>query len=215
MKPAPEGFVVHTESTTSILFASPDSSASSFSTVEPTSAAGPAPVFLNPVQEYNRDLSVVAIRSWSEVRQREKRKVWEENLKKRREKKRSKEAAAGAETSEAAGKKRKAEDGSVIETEGKNEGETKEQESSAAPVEAVSLNIRYPRGHLVLISGYARSPRKALSTSRRLTNSASSRLSPRRDCARFVTQKRFPCSSEFQITLRIVASLLTWLLCVS
>ncbi|GAA5841022.1 hypothetical protein JCM3766R1_006639 [Sporobolomyces carnicolor] len=136
VKPAPEGFVVHTESTTSILFASPDSSASSFSTVEPTSAAGPAPVFLNPVQEYNRDLSVVAIRSWSEVRQREKRKVWEENLKKRREKKRSKEAAAGAETSEAAGKKRKAEDGSVIETEGKNEGETKEQESSAAPVEA-------------------------------------------------------------------------------
>ncbi|GAA5902388.1 tRNA (guanine26-N2)-dimethyltransferase [Sporobolomyces salmoneus] len=131
-RPVPEGFVVHTESTTSILFASPNTASSSSST-EPTSASGPAPVFLNPVQEYNRDLSVVAIRSWSEIRQREKRKVWEESLKKRREKKRGKEAAAvQAEGSTSSGKRRKAEDGSAVETESKENGETKEGETAAA-----------------------------------------------------------------------------------
>ncbi|GAA5941309.1 tRNA (guanine26-N2)-dimethyltransferase [Sporobolomyces koalae] len=110
-RPVPEGFVVHTEATTSILFAAPATA----STSEPTSASGPAPVFLNPVQEYNRDLSVVAIRSWSEIRQKEKRKVWEDNLRKRKEKKRSKEALADV-GEDSKGKKRKAEDGQAVET---------------------------------------------------------------------------------------------------
>jgi hypothetical protein len=90
---------------------------------------------LNPVQEYNRDLSVVAIRSWSEVRQKEKRKVWEESLKKRKEKKRSKEAAA-KEGDNGKGKKRKVEDGKAVEAESKESEPAKEGET--APVEVVS-----------------------------------------------------------------------------
>ncbi|GAA5957958.1 hypothetical protein JCM3765_006215 [Sporobolomyces pararoseus] len=124
---APEGFVVHTESTTSILFASPNSASSS--TAEPISASGPAPVFLNPVQEYNRDLSVTAIRTWSEIRQREKRKVWEESIKKRKEKKRGKETATESENGK--GKKRKAEDGQAVDAEVKENGNAKEGESVA------------------------------------------------------------------------------------
>ncbi|KDE07200.1 hypothetical protein MVLG_02600 [Microbotryum lychnidis-dioicae p1A1 Lamole] len=86
----PHGFVVHRESTTSILFAVPSATtptttiaAASTSTdsTSPSSTAANvanvAPVFLNPVQEYNRDLSVVAIRTWSEMRQAEKQKYWE------------------------------------------------------------------------------------------------------------------------------------------
>ncbi|GAA6006713.1 hypothetical protein JCM11491_003153 [Sporobolomyces phaffii] len=140
LRTTPEGFVVHTESTTSILFASP--AASSSATTEPTSASGPAPVFLNPVQEYNRDLSVVAIRSWSEVRQREKRKVWEEGLQKRREKKRGKEAAAAAAAAagtidadeHGTGKKRKTEDGSATAVVDQAvQGDTATKEGQAAP----------------------------------------------------------------------------------
>jgi len=81
---------------------------------------------LNPVQEYNRDLSVVAIRSWSEIRQKEKRVVWEESLKRRREKKRGKEAAAKGDEEEGKGKKRKAEDGKAV------DGESKEVEKEGA-----------------------------------------------------------------------------------
>ncbi|GAA5982408.1 hypothetical protein JCM10908_006634 [Rhodotorula pacifica] len=84
---APEGFVVHTESTASILFAAPPSSASS--------SSGTAPVFLNPVQEYNRDLSVVAIRTWSEMRQDEKRKYWEEGLRRKWARKRARDVNNG------------------------------------------------------------------------------------------------------------------------
>ena len=41
-------------------------------------------VFLNPVQEYNRDLSIVAIRAWSEIKSAEELE--------RREKQRAKRA---------------------------------------------------------------------------------------------------------------------------
>jgi tRNA (guanine26-N2/guanine27-N2)-dimethyltransferase len=73
----PPGFVLHHESTTSILFAIPKASTSAHTEA--------APVFLNPVQEYNRDLSIVAIRMWSEVRAEEIR-VKIEATKARREK---------------------------------------------------------------------------------------------------------------------------------
>lgn len=87
----PEGFVVHTESTTSILFAAPPSSTGG-------SPSGTAPVFLNPVQEYNRDLSVVAIRTWSETRQAEKRQYWEEGLRRKWARKRARDVnGAGGE----------------------------------------------------------------------------------------------------------------------
>lgn len=93
------------------------------------------------MQEYNRDLSVVAIRSWSEIRQREKRAVWEESLKRRREKKRGKEAATKGEEEEGKGKKRKAEDGKAVEGESKEaeKKEVKEASEPAVKVEEVSL----------------------------------------------------------------------------
>ncbi|KPV73149.1 uncharacterized protein RHOBADRAFT_38776 [Rhodotorula graminis WP1] len=100
----PEGFVPYSESTTSILFAAPPSS---------SDQSGSAPVFLNPVQQYNRDLSVVAIRTWSEARQREKRAFWEEGIRRKRERKRA--GGAGGE-GKGKGKKRKAEDGTAVET---------------------------------------------------------------------------------------------------
>lgn len=65
----PPGFVLHHESTTSILFAIPKATTSA--------NPGAAPVFLNPVQEYNRDLSIVAIRTWSEIRANEIRDRFE------------------------------------------------------------------------------------------------------------------------------------------
>ncbi|CEQ41078.1 SPOSA6832_02748, partial [Sporobolomyces salmonicolor] len=123
-RPVPPGFIVHTEQSASILFASPSASSS-----EPTSASGPAPVFLNPVQEYNRDLSVVAIRTWSEIRQREKRKVWEEGVRKKWARKRAKGAVG-----EGKGKKRKGEDGKAVEDEG--EGEKKDGEAEGAAEKA-------------------------------------------------------------------------------
>lgn len=49
--------------------------------------------FLNPVQEYNRDLSTLAIRAWAQARDVEKRAKWQARLQKeasckRKEKKR-------------------------------------------------------------------------------------------------------------------------------
>ncbi|KAM0751875.1 N2,N2-dimethylguanosine tRNA methyltransferase [Meredithblackwellia eburnea MCA 4105] len=102
-RPAPAGFVVHTESTTSILFASP-------------TTTGPAPVFLNPVQEYNRDLSVAAIRTWATRRAREKTVEWEKGLKKRKAKRMRKEGEGEGENGDS-NKKRKLEDGGKQETE--------------------------------------------------------------------------------------------------
>ncbi|BGP43727.1 RNA methyltransferase tRNA(m5U54)methyltransferase [Rhodotorula kratochvilovae] len=106
----PEGFIPYTESTTSILFAAPPSA-------DGEAASGSAPVFLNPVQQYNRDLSVVAIRTWSETRQREKRTYWEEGLRRKRERKR------GADGKGKGGKKRKADGGEAVEAKAEGEGE--------------------------------------------------------------------------------------------
>ncbi|GAA6039525.1 hypothetical protein JCM8097_008367 [Rhodosporidiobolus ruineniae] len=108
----PEGFIVHTESTTSILFAAPPSSTSGET----------APVFLNPVQEYNRDLSVVAIRTWGQVWNEEKVARWEEGVRRKREKKRGADGAAKGK-----GKKRKGAEGeAVVAAEGEGERKTEE-----------------------------------------------------------------------------------------
>jgi tRNA (guanine26-N2/guanine27-N2)-dimethyltransferase len=53
----PEGFKLHTENTTSILLSENEA-------------------FLNPVQEFNRDLSVASIRVWSEKLDKEKEARW-------------------------------------------------------------------------------------------------------------------------------------------
>lgn len=102
-RPIPAGFVPHTESTTTILFAAPK-----------TTNGAPV-VFLNPVQEYNRDLSIVAIRIWSEIRQKEKAKLWETGIRKKwdREARKLTEGDSGA-GHRGKGKRRKVEDGSAV-----------------------------------------------------------------------------------------------------
>jgi len=54
----PDGFTLHTENTSHILLPSNNEA------------------FLNPVQEFNRDLSVAAIRVWSEELNRVKEERW-------------------------------------------------------------------------------------------------------------------------------------------
>jgi hypothetical protein len=54
----PEGFTLHTENTSHILLPSNNEA------------------FLNPVQEFNRDLSVAAIRVWSEELNKKKEERW-------------------------------------------------------------------------------------------------------------------------------------------
>ena len=66
-RPTPEGFSPHTERNATILLPVQDKP------------------FLNPIQEYNRDLSVAVIKHWSRVKDNE--------LKEKFEKKRSKVAA--------------------------------------------------------------------------------------------------------------------------
>lgn len=64
-KEVPEGYVLHTENTSHILL---DANAA----------------FLNPVQEFNRDLSVASIRVWSEELNREKEERWRQKLERKR-----------------------------------------------------------------------------------------------------------------------------------
>lgn len=54
----PEGFTLHTENTSHILLPSTNEA------------------FLNPIQEFNRDLSVAAIRVWSEELNQIKEQRW-------------------------------------------------------------------------------------------------------------------------------------------
>ena len=54
----PEGFTLHTENTSHILLPSTNEA------------------FLNPIQEFNRDLSVAAIRVWSEELNQIKKQRW-------------------------------------------------------------------------------------------------------------------------------------------
>ena len=61
----PEGYTLHSENTTRIL-------------LPPGNQA-----FLNPVQEFNRDLSVACIRTWTELVNGEKEAKWRRNQEKR------------------------------------------------------------------------------------------------------------------------------------
>ncbi|KAI0928510.1 hypothetical protein AcW1_005732 [Taiwanofungus camphoratus] len=64
----PEGFTLHTENTSHIL-------------LPPGNQA-----FLNPVQEFNRDLSVACIRTWSEMLNEEKENKWKQAQERRAKK---------------------------------------------------------------------------------------------------------------------------------
>ena len=64
----PDGFTLHTENTSHILLPSSNEA------------------FLNPVQEFNRDLSVATIRVWSDVLNRTKEERWRQTQEKKLEK---------------------------------------------------------------------------------------------------------------------------------
>ena len=55
----PEGYKLHTENTSHILLPSTNEA------------------FLNPIQEFNRDLSVACIRTWSQQLDQSKKAKWE------------------------------------------------------------------------------------------------------------------------------------------
>ena len=57
----PEGFTIHTENSARILLPATDDA------------------FLNPVQEFNRDLSIACIRVWSEELDKTKEARWRES----------------------------------------------------------------------------------------------------------------------------------------
>jgi tRNA (guanine26-N2/guanine27-N2)-dimethyltransferase len=63
----PNGFTLHTENTSHILLSSNEA-------------------FLNPVQEFNRDISVACIRVWSEEMAKTKEKLWQEKRDRKRRK---------------------------------------------------------------------------------------------------------------------------------
>ncbi|KAG1878051.1 tRNA methyltransferase [Suillus subalutaceus] len=73
----PEGFTLHTENTSHILISSKEEA------------------FLNPVQEFNRDLSVACIRVWSEELNREKEAKWMRSQERRAKREGGGEAETG------------------------------------------------------------------------------------------------------------------------
>lgn len=73
----PEGYTLHSENSAHILL--------------PASADA----FLNPVQEFNRDLSVACIRVWSEEFNREKEAKWRRSIERNAGKERKGKKARG------------------------------------------------------------------------------------------------------------------------
>ena len=64
----PEGFTLHKENTSAILLPASNDA------------------FLNPVQEFNRDLSVACIRTWGDRMNAEKERKWRQGLERRAKK---------------------------------------------------------------------------------------------------------------------------------
>lgn len=75
----PEGFKPHTESSTTILVPKGNTA------------------FLNPVQQYNRDLSIAVIRAWNEMRKEEARAKYEAKSNKKGKKQPQPASATGTE----------------------------------------------------------------------------------------------------------------------
>lgn len=69
--PAPAGYRVHVEGRAGILV--PDGSSTSIPDKDKHQN-----VFVNPIQEFNRDVSIAAIRAWSEMVDAVKREQWEQ-----------------------------------------------------------------------------------------------------------------------------------------
>lgn len=75
---APPGYTIHTENTARILLPSE------------------ATAFLNPIQEFNRDLSVACIRTWGKRWDETKREKWERGREARERKRRKSEFGLGS-----------------------------------------------------------------------------------------------------------------------
>jgi len=105
-------FAIHKEGKASIYLPIPSSSTAPPPTSTGTTEGGdtktaPKNVFLNPVQEFNRDISIVAIRTWSELFAKEKADVWD----KRQAKRMARQSKNGVADGERSGKRRKGDDG--------------------------------------------------------------------------------------------------------
>lgn len=75
--PIPQGYKPHTERTTTILLQDDNTA------------------FLNPVQEFNRDLSVAVIRGWNQKRKETMQVKWDERKAAREAKEKRKAGASG------------------------------------------------------------------------------------------------------------------------
>lgn len=118
-EPHPSNHRLHTESTTTIFL--------------PNEGA-----FLNPVQHYNRDMSVAVIRAWNEMRKEELEEKWRIRLerrggKPRPKKKKSKKATEGeAKAVATETEEQKTEKDRIMEVEGDALAEVKEGEEPVA-----------------------------------------------------------------------------------
>ena len=74
----PEGFTLHKENSSAILLPASNDA------------------FLNPVQEFNRDLSVACIRTWGDRTNVEKERKWRQGLERRAKKAAAEGGAGGA-----------------------------------------------------------------------------------------------------------------------
>lgn len=124
----PEGHTLHTENNSHILISSKDEA------------------FLNPVQEFNRDLSVACIRIWSEEINREKEAKWKQGQE-RRAKRATTDVAEGKEA-----KKVKVDNasGSSLSV-AQAEGHDMEKSSTLQTPEGFTRNIEYRPYKFVLL----------------------------------------------------------------
>ena len=107
-KPIPDGFKPHTESSTTILVPKGNTA------------------FLNPVQQYNRDLSIAVIRAWNEMRKEESVARHERKMQRQASSKKNKK------------QKGKAGDAIKVEAEGEVE-EAKDEQPEAGPSKPVGF----------------------------------------------------------------------------
>lgn len=118
-EPHPANYSLHTESTTTIFL--------------PNEGA-----FLNPVQHYNRDMSVAVIRAWNEMRKEELEEKWRVRLERRggkprpRKKKNKKAAEGEAKAMAIEAEEEKPEKEGTMEVEGDTLAEVKESEEPVA-----------------------------------------------------------------------------------
>ena len=106
---------VHTEGRAKIYAPQAAIAANAKAKAENKTKSEPKQAFLNPVQEYNRDLSIVAIRTWSELFDAEKKVIWSAAEARRAAKlaRKSNSGTTGA-AGERPGKRRKGENGQPV-----------------------------------------------------------------------------------------------------